>query len=306
MNTQDKKAEKPFALFSGPDAALSSGRTGIGLRAPHAAQIIAGKPEAGFLEAHSENYFCIGGVPFEQLMACREDYPVSLHGVGLSLGAAEGVDDAHLQKLKALADIVQPVLMSEHVSWSRAAGVAVPDLLPLPMTQEALAAICRNIEHVQETLGRAILVENPSSYMEFEGMEMNEPEMIARIIERTGCGLLLDVNNIYVSAHNLGFDAKAYLDAIPQGIVGEIHLAGYHVNEVAGDDVFIDAHNNPVYDPVWDLYEAALARFGDIPTLIEWDSDLPVLSRLLEEAQKADEYRAALRKDKGTKNARVA
>lgn len=289
-------------IFS-PLPALAGLATGIGLRTPHAEEIISTKPEAGFMEGHAENYFRIGGAPFEQLMKVRETYPVSLHGVGLSLGSADGVSDEHLQKLKALADIVDPVLVSEHISWSTANGKSIPDLLPLPMTREALKILAANISHVQDTLKRAILVENPSSYLSFRGAELEEPAFIAQLARETGCGLLLDVNNIQVSAHNMSFDAKAYIEALPKGITGEIHLAGYHVNKLDDGDIYIDAHNHAVHDGVWDLYRFALERLGDIPTLVEWDADLPELSRLVGEAQKADKIRVEVA---GGIHARVA
>lgn len=278
-------------------------KAGIGLRAPHAAEIISTKPDVGFIEGHSENYFRIGGAPFEQLMKCRETYPVSLHGVGLSLGSAGGVSAEHLQKLKTLVDIVQPALVSEHVSWNMADGKSVPDLLPLPMTREALDAICANINRVQDVLQREILVENPSSYLRFAGQEMAEPEFLAAVAKKTGCGILLDVNNIAVSAHNMNFDAAAYIDALPEGVVGEIHLAGYQVNTIGDDSIFIDTHNHAVYDGVWDLYAQALLRFGDVPTLVEWDADLPPLPLLVAEAAKADSFRVRIA---GVKHAQTA
>lgn len=278
-------------------------KTGIGLRRPHVAEIISTRPDVGFIEGHSENYFRIGGAPFEQLMKAREAYPVSLHGVGLSLGSAGGVSEEHLFKLKALIDIVQPALVSEHVSWSVADGKAVPDLLPLPMTREALETICANISHVQDMLQRQILVENPSSYLRFAGQEMAEPAFLAAVAKTTGCGILLDVNNIAVSAHNMNFDAAAYIDALPKGIVGEIHLAGYQVNTVGDESIFIDAHNHAVYDEVWDLYALALSRFGDAPTLVEWDADLPSLPLLVAEAAKADAVRARICEVKHAKTA---
>ncbi|MDE1153821.1 MAG: DUF692 domain-containing protein [Micavibrio sp.] len=297
----------PYTPFKGPLPALADAPTGIGLRAPHTEDVIAEKPPVGFLEAHSENYFRLGSIPFEQLMTCRESYPVSLHGVGLSLGTAGGVGDEHLRKLAELVDAVAPALVSEHISWSGTPHKAVPDLLPLPMTAEALDTICANISRVQDRLKRYILVENPSSYLAFRGEEMAEPQFIAEIIHRTGCGLLLDINNIHVSAHNIGFDAEAYLDAIPQGIVGEVHLAGYHVNTLEAGDIYIDAHNHPVYDGVWELYKKALQRFGNVPTLVEWDSDLPPLQQLVDEAQKADKLRAALKNTpKDASDAKVA
>jgi uncharacterized protein (UPF0276 family) len=277
------------------DVNIAAGtKTGIGLRGIHTAAIIETQPAVGFLEGHSENYFRIGGAPFEQLIKCRESYPVSLHGVGLSLGSAGGVSGEHLQKLKTLVDIVQPALVSEHVSWSMADGKAVPDLLPLPMTHEALDTICANISRVQDMLQRKILVENPSSYLRFAGQEMAEPAFLAAVAKTTGCGILLDVNNIAVSAHNMNFDAAAYIDALPQGIVGEIHLAGYQVNTIGTDSIYIDAHNHAVYDGVWNLYAQALARFGDVPTLVEWDADLPPLPLLVAEATKADALRARI------------
>ena len=278
-------------------------KTGIGLRSPHAAEIISAQPDVGFLEAHSENYFRIGGAPFEQLMKCREMYPISLHGVGLSLGSAGGVSEEHLQKLKTLVDIVQPALVSEHVSWSTADGKSVPDLLPLPMTREALDTICANIARVQDVLQRKILVENPSSYLRFSGQEMAEPAFLAAIAQTTGCGILLDVNNIAVSAHNMDFDAAAYIDALPKGAVGEIHLAGYQINTIGTDSIYIDAHNHAVYDGVWDLYAHALERFGDVPTLVEWDADLPPLRLLVAEAAKADTIRTRIREVKHAKTA---
>lgn len=267
-----------------------SGKTGIGLRAPHVDSVLETRPDVGFLEAHAENYFRTGGIPFEQLMQCRTHYPLSLHGVGLSLGSADGISAEHLQKLKSLVKTVDPLFVSEHVSWSGVDGKFTPDLLPLPMTEEALAVICENIGIVQNELARKILVENPSTYLALDG-DMSEPEFIKQIIQRTGCGLLLDVNNIYVSTHNLGTDPLAYLAALPSGIVGEIHLAGYQDN----DGVYVDAHNHPVYDAVWDLYRAALQKFGDAPTLVEWDNDLPPLQTLVAEAKKADKLREAAR-----------
>ncbi len=286
------------------EKSITSGiKTGIGLRGPHTAEVISSQPAVGFFEGHSENYFRIGGAPFEQLMTARETYPVSLHGVGLSLGSAGGVSEDHLAKLKTLVDIVQPALVSEHVSWSAADGKSVPDLLPLPMTREALETICANISRVQDVLQRKILVENPSSYLRFAGQEMAEPAFLAEIARKAGCGILLDVNNIAVSAHNMDFDARAYIETLPLGIVGEIHLAGYQVNTVGAHDIFIDAHNHAVYDGVWDLYAQALARFGDMPTLMEWDSDLPPLPLLVAEAAKADAVRARICEVKHVKTA---
>lgn len=287
FSTTDKKQSQPI-----PD--LDTAHTGIGLRAPHYNDILETKPDVGFLEAHSENYFR-KGVPFEKLLLLRQDYPISLHGVGLSLGSANGLCDQHLQKLKTLVKEIDPVLVSEHISWSGTDTIAVPDLLPLPYTQEAFDILVQNIDHVQNTLHRPILVENPSSYLRFKQADMGEPDFLNQLAQTTGCGLLLDINNIHVSAHNTGFDARAYLDKINADAVREIHLAGYQVNTTNnGDTIYIDAHNHPVYDSVWSLYEQALSRFGNTATLIEWDSNIPPLDTLIKEAQKADTLRQSI------------
>jgi len=274
-----------------PDPVLAQTGTGIGARLPHFDEILETRPKVGFLEVHSENFFAAGGPQPVYLEKLRALYPISLHGVGLSLGSAEGVNKAHLQKLKSLVGRINPALISEHLSWSGTGGVHLPDLLPLPMTEEALAVIARNIDTVQDALQRPILIENPSAYLAFVEQDMTEAEFLTELVNRTGCSLLLDVNNIHVSAHNTEFDTDAYLEGIPADAVEEIHLAGYQVNIVDGEEVFIDAHNNRVYPAVWDLYEKALARFGDTATLIEWDTDIPALSVLLEEAHKADALR---------------
>lgn len=276
-----------------PDSAIA--RTGIGLRAPHYDEILERRPDVGFLETHSENHFGVGGAPLYYLDRFAEIYPISFHCIGLSLGAADGISRPHLDRFTELVARYDPVLISDHLSWSGFGGVFTPDLLPLPFTEEALDVIAANIDTAQDALGRRLLIENPSGYLEFTASDMDEPEFISELAQRTGCGLLLDLNNIHVSATNNGFDAQDYLRRIPAGIVGQMHLAGYQVNTVDGHDILIDAHNNPVYDPVWALYEEALDRFGDIPTLIEWDNDLPELDTLLAEAAKADTRREAAR-----------
>lgn len=283
---------KGMTLFSGPVLAQTS--TGIGARIPHFDEILATRPAVGFLEVHSENFFAAGGPQPAYLEKLRALYPVSLHGVGLSLGSAESLNTEHLQKLKNLVRRIQPALVSEHLSWSGTGGIHLPDLLPLPMTEEALAVIACNIDEAQDALGRPILIENPSAYLAFVEQDMTEPEFLAALVKKTGCGLLLDINNIHVSAHNTGFDADAYLAAIPAYSVMEIHLAGYQINIVDGHEIFIDAHNNRVYPAVWDLYEKALKRFGNVATLIEWDTDIPALSVLLDEAAKSDAIRKKL------------
>jgi len=261
---------------------------GIGLRAPHFAEILATRPALSFVEVHSENF--IGNGPaLRQLEAARALYPVSLHGVGLSLGSAEGIDRDHLARLKTLADRIDPALVSEHLSWSVNGGVYLNDLLPLPLTEETLTVVCRNVEVMQETLGRRVLVENPSSYLRFHQSRIPEPEFLAELARRSGCGILCDVNNIYVTAENFGLDAVAYLDALPTAAVGEMHLAGHFRAERRGRPLLIDDHGAPVADAVWDLYAHAVRRFRQAPTLIEWDSKLPGLPVLVQEARRADE-----------------
>ena len=262
-------------------------RVGLGLRAPHVAEVIATRPAVGWWEVHAENYLG-GGPAVRQLEAVRRDYSVAVHGVGLSLGSAEGLDERHLARLRALVARVEPALVSEHLSWSIAAGAYLNHLLPLPYTEESLALICRHVERTQAALGRRILVENPSSYLRFRHSPIPEPDFLAELARRTGCGLLCDVNNVYVSTWNFGLDAVAYLDAIPPAAVGEIHLAGHARNDADGRTVLIDDHGSRVAPAVWALYERALARFGPAPTLIEWDTDIPALGVLLDEAALAE------------------
>ena len=253
---------------------------GIGLRAPHYAEILERRPALAFLEVHSENFFGDGGAPLAWLERFRADYALSLHGVGLSLGSADALDETHLGRLAALARRFEPALVSEHLCWASAGGRFANDLLPLPFTEESLAHVVARIGAVQERLGRRILVENVSSYLEFEDSTIPEWEFVAEAARRSGCGLLLDVNNIHVNAVNHGFDAHAFLDAIPGSAVGEIHLAGFEDN----GGVLIDTHATRVCADVWALYRSAIERFGARPTLIEWDTDIPALDVLLEEA----------------------
>jgi uncharacterized protein (UPF0276 family) len=257
---------------------------GIGLRAPHYAALLERRPPLGFLEVHSENYFGAGGEPLAVLEDLRRDYVLSLHGVGLSLGSTDPLDDRHLAKLDALARRFQPDLVSEHLCWSSVGGRHANDLLPLPHTEEALAHAVARIDAVQERLGRRILVENVSSYLEFAESAIPEWEFLAEAARRSGCGVLLDVNNIWVNAVNHGFDARAYLDAIDPATVGEIHLAGFEAHGAR----LIDTHGARVSEEVWVLYGEALRRFGARPTLVEWDADIPPLDVLLEEAARAD------------------
>lgn len=261
-------------------------RAGIGLRAPHYQGILATLPSVGWMEVHSENYFGAGGQPLHYLEAIRGHYPISLHGVGMSLGSADGIDREHLRRLQQLIERIEPALVSDHLCWGAIGGRHLNDLLPLPYTEEALGVVCANVSEVQDTLGRQILVENVSSYLEFSHSCIAEWDFVAAVARRTGCGIVLDVNNIHVSAVNHGFDALRYLRAIPQSAVQEIHLAGFD----EGDFCLIDTHGKPVSDEVWALYRNALARFGAVPTLIEWDTDLPPLDVLLGEAATADCY----------------
>jgi uncharacterized protein (UPF0276 family) len=258
---------------------------GIGLRAPHYSELLAARPDIRWVEAHSENYFGRGGQPLHYLQRVRDHYALSLHGVGLSLGSADGLCGTHLGQLKALVERFEPALVSDHLCWGDVGARHLNDLLPLPYTEEALAVVCANIDQAQGFLGRQILVENVSSYLQFSDSSIPEWEFVAQVARRTGCGLLLDVNNIYVSAINHGFDPLLYLDAIPASAVQEIHLAGFDCNGLC----LIDTHGKPVAGPVWNLYGEALIRVGPVPTLIEWDTDLPPLAELLAEAAKAQE-----------------
>ncbi|MFM9889666.1 MAG: DUF692 family multinuclear iron-containing protein [Rickettsiales bacterium] len=266
---------------------VSSSRAGIGLRAPHVDALLDGRPDIGWLEVHPENYFC-GGLHADRLTKVRELYPVSFHGVGLSLGSAHAVSHQHLAQLKQLVDRHDPVRVSDHASWSASGNAHLNDLLPLPYTEESLAALCRNIAIVQDTLGRQILIENPSTYVTFTHSTLHEADFMAEASHLTGCGILLDVNNIHVQAHNHGLDALDYLTRLPISAVQEIHLAG-HIEQAFGDrTLYIDTHSRPVSEAVWALYDTAIARFGAVPTLVEWDKDLPTLDVLLAEAAQAE------------------
>jgi uncharacterized protein len=257
---------------------------GIGLRAQHYQDLLSTLPQnIGWLEVHSENYFGEGGKPHAYLAALREHYPISLHGVGLYIGSTDPLDPRHLRSLKTLIERVQPMLVSDHLCWGAVNGKVLNDLLPLPYTEEALAHFCAKTTQAQDALGRQILIENPSSYLQFAHSTIPEHEFLIAVAERTGCGILLDINNIYVSAINHDFDPYAYLAAIPTNTVQEIHLAGFEDNGLC----LIDTHSKPVCDAVWTLYQQALQRFGQVPTLIEWDTDIPTLDVLLAEAARA-------------------
>ena len=266
-------------------------RAGIGLRAQHHQSILDSRPALGWVEAHSENYFPLGGSQPEFLDRIREHYPLSLHGVGLSLGSADPLDGEHLDALKRIVARFEPALVSEHLSWGSIEGRHFNDLLPLPYTEEALAHMVARVRQVQDTLGRQILIENVSSYLEYNCSSLREWDFLAALAFESGCGLLLDVNNVYVSAHNHGFDADEFLACLPGKAIKEIHLAGHSRNSYDGRDILIDTHSTHVCAEVWALYASAVRRFGDVPTLIEWDTDLPALDVLVEEAFKADTVR---------------
>jgi uncharacterized protein (UPF0276 family) len=259
---------------------------GIGLRSPHVAEVAATRPKLGFIEVHAENYMA-ETVALDQLLNMRRDYPVSLHGVALSLGSPEQVDRVHLGRFKALIEHIEPMLVSEHLAWSAIGEVYLNDLLPLPYTEESLDLFCHHVEEMQEALGRRLLIENPASYLRYRHSSIPEAEFLTEVVRRTGCGILCDVNNIYVSARNFRFDPIAYLDALPIEAIGEIHLAGHHTAEDV--DILIDDHGSRVAKPVWNLHVAALQRFGPVPALIEWDTNLPTLEILLDEARHAQE-----------------
>ena len=261
---------------------------GVGLRAPHVAEVMATRPAIAFFEVHTENYLG-GGPAAAALERLRRDYAVSLHGVGLSLGGADPLDRRHLLRVKRLVERIQPALVSEHLAWSVDGGAYLNHLLPLPYDAMRLHATSLRIEQVQEALGRTILVENPARYLRFRHSPIPEPEFLGELARRTGCGILLDVNNVYVSSRNFDEDPLAYLNAVPAHAIAEIHLAGHAANHADGRTILIDDHGSRVAEPVWDLYRATLARLGPVPTLIEWDTNLPELAVLRDEAARAEQ-----------------
>jgi uncharacterized protein len=281
-------------------------RAGIGLRAPHIGAVCAQTPDIGFLEVHTENYFG-GGAKLKVLERLRADYPLSFHGVGLSLGRADCLCEHHLAQVAALVKRFEPALVSEHLSWSAYAHAAVPDLLPVPFTHEALDVFARHVDRFQTVLGRQVLIENPSNYLAFDRLDFDEPDFLLRLAAMTGCGLLVDINNIYVSAYNLDRDPSAYLTALGTGAaVKQFHLAGH--DEAPGDDgrvLLVDTHGRRIRPEVWTLYDEALSRFGDRPTLIEWDTAVPDLDVLLDEAARADAHRAKARQRQRVKASHV-
>lgn len=271
-----------------PAAADSPLRAGIGLRAQHHADIVAHRPAVGWFEAHSENYFAAGGAQRSYLTRIRADYNLSLHGVGLSIGSTDPLSREHLRQIVRLVREFEPMLVSEHLSWSSVGGRFSNDLLPLPYTEEALRHMAARVRNVQDALGCQILIENVSSYLQFTCSHLSEWEFLNSLAMESGCGILLDVNNVYVSACNHKFDAHAYLQALTRSAVREIHLAGHSVRRIGDREIRIDTHNSHVCDAVWDLYAIAAKRFSGVPALIEWDADIPSLDVLVAEAHKAD------------------
>lgn len=256
---------------------------GLGLRKPHYADFLTGTAQVDFVEVISENFMVDGGQPRQILRDVRAHYPVALHGVSMSVGSADGLDPDYLRRLRALADEIEPLFVSDHLCWTRIEGFNSHDLLPLPYTEEALQVVTNNVAKAQDVLGRPMLIENPSSYISFDPADMTEWEFLDALCARTGCGLLLDVNNVYVSARNHGFDALAYLDGVPAARVRQIHLAGHTV----GPELLIDTHDSQVCASVWDLYVHVVPKLGEVATMIERDDHIPALGELLAELDHA-------------------
>jgi uncharacterized protein (UPF0276 family) len=287
MTTVRRVSPPWFTSAPGAEHSPIPAQAGVGLRFPHHQIVAQTRPEIAWFEVHTENYMG-GGTPLRYLDAIRRDYPVSLHGVGLSLGSADGLDAAHLKRVSDVVARVDAGLVSEHLSWSMSGGTYLADLLPLPMTEEALNVVVHNVDEAQNALRRQLLIENPSSYLQFKHSTIPEWEFISAVAARTGCGILCDVNNIYVSACNHGWDASVYLAGLPHAAIGEIHLAGHTVTRIGDHTVRIDDHGSRVSDEVWSLYAEALALFGNRRTLIEWDTNIPAIEVLLGEALQAE------------------
>lgn len=259
---------------------------GMGLRGPHMHDLLDSQPDVGWLEVHPENYMAAPAA-LAMLERARSLYPLSLHGVSLSLGSAQCLDIGHLTALKSLVDRLDPFLISEHLAWSAAEGAHLNDLLPLPYTEEALEVMVSHVDQIQSALGRTILIENPSTYLRFRHSTMTEAAFLAALTRRTGCGILLDVNNLYVSAHNVALSLTDYFDVLPGSAIGEIHVAGHAVNHIGERTILIDDHGSPVTDGVWALYVRILERYGYRPTLVEWDTNIPPLEILVAESIRA-------------------
>jgi uncharacterized protein (UPF0276 family) len=290
VQSRNEGLEKPMTAADHRSSwGLGAPSVGVGFKPEHFEAIVDTRPQLGFFEVHAENYMGAGGAPHRRLDAIRERYPLSLHGVGLSIGSPGPLDQAHLQRLAAVAKRFEPALVSEHLAWSTHEGAFFNDLLPLPYTAETLGRVAEHIDEVQNALGRRMLLENPSTYVVFAESTWAETDFLREIARRTGCGLLLDVNNVFVSAINHGHDPDRYLADFPLSAVWEIHLAGYAEDtDEAGLPLLIDAHNSPIREAVWALYTATIRRLGATPTLIEWDNDVPVWPTLLNETRRAE------------------
>ncbi len=270
---------------------------GIGLRHPHYKQVLEDLPSIGWFEVHSENFFANGGINAQLITQVSLNYPLSLHGVGLSLGSASGVSYEHLARLANLIERINPQFVSEHLSWGQVNGIFMPDLLPVPYTQESFQVLKQNILITQDFLKREIFIENPSSYIEYHASEQQEAQFLVELCKATGAKILLDVNNIFVSASNHGWDAKQYIDSIQKGLVKEIHIAGHSTKTLPNNQILrIDTHDSFVCSEVWDLYAYAIERFGSTPTLLEWDAEIPALSVLIDEASKCETYLSSYQK----------
>jgi uncharacterized protein (UPF0276 family) len=273
-------------------------RTGIGLRLPHIAEVVATRPAVGWLEIHPEN-FLANPHALELLTDLARDYPLSVHTVGISIGSADGIDRAHLMRIRALVDRLDPVLVSGHLAWSSFGGAYLNDLLPLPYTKETLGLVSAHLSEVQDALGQPYVVENPSSYVSLTTSTMTEMEFLHALVDTTGCRLLCDVSNVYLSSHNMGYDPYRFIDEFPGG-VAEFHLGGFTAEDddaTPGATLLVDTHAHAVADPAWTLYAHALRRFGARPTIIEWDNDLPELALLTREAGKADRVRESIEEE---------
>ena len=273
--------------MTNPDFRLPR-RAGLGFKPEHYRDAMTSKAAVGFFEIHAENYMGAGGAPHVMLSHLRADHALSIHGVGLSIGGAGALDRDHLARLRALIDRYQPESFSEHLAWSSHGAAWLNDLLPVPYTAETLATICDHIDQTQEAVGRRMLLENPATYLTFDASTWAETDFLREIARRTGCGLLLDVNNVFVSATNHRTDARAYLADFPLDLVREIHLAGHEAEDLPDGPLLIDSHSRPVADPVWALYAEVIERAGPVPTLIEWDNDVPAFGVLLAEVARAD------------------
>jgi uncharacterized protein len=271
------------AKASGPIPASA----GIGLRSAHHEALLRERPRVGWIEVHTENYFHDGGPQVHALGRARETYPLSLHGVGMGLGSVEALDRLHLERVRRAIDRFAPSLVSEHACWGSHAGEHFNDLLPLPYTDEAVEHLATRIDEAQDALGRQILVENLSCYLAFSSSRLTEWEFLSAVVERADCGVLLDVNNAYVNSVNVGLDAIAFINGLPRNAVQEIHLAGHTRRTIGEHEILLDDHGSEVPEAVWNLYELAIRRFGPLPTLIEWDTNLPELSVLVGEASRA-------------------